>query len=507
MPVKTDIAVALEQLKAQANDYLVAQEYYDGEHALKFATRRYREVFGGLFNEFADNLCPLVVDALADRLEVVGFSLEGEGPPEEQADEPDQATKELTRRVSRLAWKVWVDNRMNQQAGQVHQECLLKGDSYVIVWPSRRDRTRPRIYPQLANEMTVKYDPEEPGEMLWAAKCWRSDEGYLRLNMYYPEEIRRYRTKSSQHGDVVDVGMYPNSADAFEPYAGDDFEAVVPHSLGRVPVFHFANNAAVGRFGASELRDVIPLQDALNKSVLDMMVGMEFAALPQRWATGIEPPNSADDESRPRSDTDPFVPGVDRLWAIEDKDGKFGQFPSTDLTQYLDVQEGFRLEIARVSGTPLHYLMLVRGQVSSGEAVKALDDRFTKKGEDRQKAFGNTWEDAVAFALQIMGEPTDLRLSARWKAIRSRSEKEHVDTQFVKHELGVPRKQLLLEMDYTEEQVETFQAEWEREKQQERDWMVQGTPNRARQEPPRGGPKEPPVTRREGAGTTIRDRR
>ena len=32
----------------------------------------------------------------------------------------------------------------------------------------------------------------------------------------------------------------------------------------------------------------MPVQDGLNKSVLDMLVAMEFSAFRQRWAAGIE---------------------------------------------------------------------------------------------------------------------------------------------------------------------------------------------------------------------------
>ena len=54
-----------------------------------------------------------------------------------------------------------------------------------------------------------------------------------------------------------------------------------------VPVVPFPN-LGEGSFGMSELRDVVPLQDALNKTLLDMLVGSESQALPQRYALGLE---------------------------------------------------------------------------------------------------------------------------------------------------------------------------------------------------------------------------
>lgn len=38
----------------------------------------------------------------------------------------------------------------------------------------------------------------------------------------------------------------------------------------------------------SEIEDLKPLVDALNKSLADMMVTSEYVGRPRRWATGVE---------------------------------------------------------------------------------------------------------------------------------------------------------------------------------------------------------------------------
>ena len=68
-------------------------------------------------------------------------------------------------------------------------------------------------------------------------------------------------------------------------------------------------------------------------------------------------------------------------------------------TQYVEVQENLRAEIARVSGTPLHYLFITKGDYPSGEAMKSAEARFTRKVEQRQQALGNQWEDLFALAI------------------------------------------------------------------------------------------------------------
>ena len=88
-----------------------------------------------------------------------------------------------------------------------------------------------------------------------------------------------------------------------------------------MPVFHFANNADLAEFGRSELEPAMPVQDGLNKSVLDMLVAMEFAAYRQRWAAGIE--MTIDADGNPAA---PFKAGVDHVWIAENPGARFGDF-------------------------------------------------------------------------------------------------------------------------------------------------------------------------------------
>jgi len=69
-----DIDRALADLRLAAPRYAKSERYYDGDHDLAFATEKFVNTFGTLFREFALNLCPVVCDAVRDKLKVVGFS-------------------------------------------------------------------------------------------------------------------------------------------------------------------------------------------------------------------------------------------------------------------------------------------------------------------------------------------------------------------------------------------------------------------------------------------------
>jgi hypothetical protein len=458
-----DVSWALGQFRDDQRlaRYKLAHSYYLGDHRLLFATARFRSVFGAMFQALADNLCPAVVDSVADRLELLAFTSTAATQNEDTSGEA--ARLAVSDAPAAAAMRVWQENRMDLRATEVHREALLSGDGYALVWPDDVSQ-EPLIWPQKSHEIAVRYSNEKPGELDLAAKMWRRPDSKLQMNLYYPDRIEKYESKSTLRsgGNELPVSY---SAAHFQPVGAldvpvpDSFEpaaATVPNPFGRVPVFHFPNRRLYA-YGISELLDVIPLQDALNKTICDMLVAQEFSAYRQRWVTGLE---VEVDESTGRPKSPPFEHGADRIFAASDPETKFGEFQAADLTQFIEVQESFRSEIARVSGTPLHYLFITRGDFPSGEAMKSAEARFTRKLKDRQAAFGNVWEDVLAFALRITGDmDAETRLSAVWDDAAPTSEKDRAETLILKKNLGVSRSVLLRELGYTDQQIDLIMRE------------------------------------------------
>lgn len=436
----SDLDIALATIGARQAQYQKYARYYAGDHPLMFATDKFLSAFGPLFHALADNLCPCIVDAVADRLSITGFvpTPAPDAPPPPPRRVPGLAKAAPPDPLSQAAWALWQGNRMARRAGELHMEALKSGDAYLIVWPDLAGV--PQLVPQPAAQMMVVYAEEQPGVLLWAAKAWAQTDGHVRLTLYYPDRLERYITRTNPHGTL--------------PQKGGDlipFAPVVPNSWNRVPVFHFAANAGVGAPGRSELTDVIPLQDALNKALCDMIVGMEFNAFPQRWLTGYR---AELDEitGRPLA---PVVPGADRIWAIEDGQAKFGEFPAAGLDNYLRVQDNLRLEIARVSRTPLHYMALTTGQrAPSGEALRIAETPLVQKVKDRMLSFGDTWGDALTLALTMAGTPG--AVIPDWVDPTPHSELEHAQELQLQQAMGVPEPVLWLALGYTPEEVDAM---------------------------------------------------
>lgn len=429
MPLDETAFNLVKELAMRRAVYLTYANYYDGKHNLTFASEKFWNAFGSMFRAFADNLCPTVVEACTDRLNLVGF-------------DPDDA-----QRGASDAWQIWRDNRMDQRASEVHSEALISGDAYVIVWPG--EDNKPVFYPNCAQVVNVKFENNTPGKIAFAVKEWTEKDKKSRINVYYPDRIEKYISKNA-----ISDGTTPTRTDAYDERDDDEGGSVIPNPYDQVPVFHFANNARVGHLGKSELKDMKPLQDALNKAVCDMLVGMEFVAWPQRYMTGVE----ITKDPQTGKPINPFKPGADRIWAVPDKEAKFGEFSQTHLDQFIAVQESFRLEIARVSRTPLHYLMPTTGQFPSGESLKTAEAPFVAKVKRRQVAFGNVWEDVMRFALKIESKEAGM-LSAQWQNAEPRSDAEMIQNAQIKSTLGVPTNQILRELGYTEEQIANFAIE------------------------------------------------
>lgn len=436
--VSEDIAWALDQMKAKQADYRRYDDYYEGHHDLLFATEKFRNAFGHLFRAFADNLCPAVVDAPADRMKVRGF--DGKFAP--------QATK------------FWQERKMPTASGQLFHETFKLGDGYLVVWPNSKGKAT--LWPQVPQQCSVEYDPDEMDRVIRGGKVWMVESGrwkhHWRVTLYYEDRIERFITNNK-----FPYGT-PTKPSAFRAYSDDDAGSLIPNTWGVNPMFHFANNNSVGQNGRSVLKDVIPLQNALNKSVCDMLVAMEFVAMPQRWATGLQ---VEVDPQTGKPTNPPFVPGVDRVWTAGG-DVKFGEFAQAQLEPFLTIQDNLRTEIARVSGAPLHVLMLGgNAEPPSGESQRTAEARIIKMVEDRQLPWGDRLLEGVLLGLRMENEVSDtatnLDLNIIWGGAQPNNPLFDAETALVKKNVGVSRKQSLRELGYSEPQVEQILKELEEE--------------------------------------------
>lgn len=416
----TDIQTILDAFKKAEPLRTELVRYYDGDHRLSYATEKYQNTFAEIIRKMRDNLCPIVVDAPADRMEVINFA----------GDQEDVESA-----VAATAWAMWQRERMEITSNDVHKEALKTGYGYLIVWPDAESVVK--FYVQDSRNCIVIED-EDSGEPLFAAKKWKTAEEKIRLTIYYPDRIEKWITRNKDNNvEIKDKH--------FIPYQSDTEQSTEENRYGVLPVFKFETLPV--------LTDVMPIQDALNKTLCDKLVSMEFAAYPQRWATGLEMPTDPITGEKSM----PFKAGADKLWFTSDEKTKFGQFLHADLEQFLKVADSYRLEMARVSGTPLHFFSINISDAISGKALKTLESRFTKKVTRLCLNFGAVWAKVMKFALMIEGQSTG-NLTTQWAPPETQDEVELLTSLEAKQRLSVPVEVLWEEMGYAKEDIAKFTA-------------------------------------------------
>lgn len=317
-------------------------DYYRGDHPLLFATSKYREAFAALFKAFADNWMQIVVDSVEERLHVEGFRF-ATGESGSEADED--------------AWYVWQANGLDRESGLAHLEALICGESYALVDPTVTvgQREVPQVTVEHPSQMICATSPENRRVRSAALKRWRDDDGRDLATVYLPDAVHRFERVRAR-GWV----------------ARSDGDSVIAHGLGVVPVVPFTNRNRLLGEGVGEHANVIPLQDACNKVVADMIVASEFAAFLQRWATGLDVPEDENGDL-----VKPFDVGLDKLLWSSDPETKFGALPATELRNYVASVEMIVQHIASQSRTPPHYLLGQAGTFPSGEPIALAEPLLT----------------------------------------------------------------------------------------------------------------------------------
>src|SRR5690606_8556184 len=143
-------------------------------------------------------------------------------------------------------------------------------------------RPEPTVTVESPFEVIVARKAGTRRERAAALKKWLDESGHIYATVYLPDAVYKFETE--QTIDQLDT-TDPDRV-AWRERTGVPFRTDNP--LRVVPVVPLLNNPTLLGEGRSDLEQVIPVQDAVNKLLSDMIVASEFAAFRQRWATGLE---------------------------------------------------------------------------------------------------------------------------------------------------------------------------------------------------------------------------
>lgn len=418
-------------LDARQANFVLLSDYYEGEQRLIYSTEKWRRAFGGLFNKFSDNWCALVVDAVEERLDVTGFRF-GD----------DSGDKD--------AWEIWQRNGLDADSQIAHTDALIYGLSYVLVGPDRDGKAKVDV--ESPEQTIVEYVPGSRRERAAGMKRWQAGADWVFATLYMPDAIWKFQAKGSGAETRATRSSWMPREVPGELWP-------LPNPLGVVPIVPLVNRPRLrvrrghASDGASEIAQVIPVQDAINKVLLDMLIASEFGAFRQRWVTGMDIPR----DPETNQPIEPFKSAVDRLWVMENPEGRFGEFNATDLTPYVKSVEMLVQHVASQTRTPPHYFYL-SGQFPSGESIKSAETGLVAKARRKMRHLSEAWEEVIRLAFAVENdERADFTMAETiWADPESRTEGEHVDATLKKKSLDVPIQQLWEDLGYSPQKIDRF---------------------------------------------------
>ncbi|QVI29934.1 phage portal protein [Mycolicibacterium neoaurum] len=418
--MSSDLLVELLQtLDAPQGRYAELDRYVTGTQALAFISPESRKALGNRLNTMAVNIPALAVSSLVERLRISGFS-------------------------DTRAWELFVANDLDQLAAKAMTDALTYGTGYILVWGRNG---KPVASVESPRECSVIRDPADRSVIAG---------------------VKRYRTKTETHAyiylsDRVEhwLANTPGAATA-----GFELVDTVPNPLGVVPLVPIDN-------GHSEVTDLMPLVDALNKLLLDMMIASEAAGKPRRWISGlelIERPR-LDDDGNPILDGD-GQPVIDVVSPINDvntiqtmisesADTEFGQLPASDLGGF---EAGVRIitsQLQALSCLPSAYLGVLTNQPTSADALRASEASLTARAEARQLTFGRAWEQVgrLLIAVDTGTDPATIPLRVQWAPADTRSVAQETDAvvKLVQAKI-LPVTYALAKLGYSDDEIARIRA-------------------------------------------------
>jgi len=420
-----------KKLIADSGDLLRLDSYLRGQQSLSFLHPEIVAELGARLRNLSVNFCRVTVGAVEERLDVVGFRLGQDAQPDDGM------------------WETWQANGLDESSELAHTEAMAMKRSYVTVWGS--DSGVPTISVESPLQMVCSYDPATR-TVNGALKSWREGTR-LMATLYEADQITKLITRN-------DVGE--SAAVQWAPDAWELREDPLPNPMGRVPVVPIVNRPRLlDMDGESELADVIPLVDAINKLGTDMMLSAEFHAMPRRWATGMEVPKDPN-TGEPLSS---FEQLAGRVWLNPEGTGTFGQFPEASLSNFIEAIKMLTGQIAAIAGLPPHYLGLASDNPASADAIRSSEASLVKKARRKQRQWGGSWEDVMRLAyLAQNGEelPGGEMLETIWADPETPTVAQAADAAQKKKEIGVPWRQLMEDLRYSPVQIERMQ-QWRKD--------------------------------------------
>lgn len=419
------------------------ERYYNGDHDLPVVQESVREQqrrkgrwveFMKLLKLSRANWCELVVEAVVQRLKVVGFRFGSPAPGGTPIDP--------------IGWDIWQNNNLDARSKLVHRDALTTGYGYALVWPSDRVPGGVSITIEHPSQCYVETDCETQIATS-GIKSW-IDDGIEYITLFLPDFVYKWQRPApgTEKPNAKDAGKWK-----VRIVPGEEWP--LPNPLGVVPLLECCPRPRTLGDARSELDGLLDIQDRINFTIFNRVLAAWFTSVRQRWVTGI----SIDEDEETKQPREPFESAVDRVWYSSDPETRFGEFASIDLSPFITAAESDIAMMAGIAQMPPQYLLSGIGK-ASGESLKVSESSLIAKVLDRRTFIEEFWEAVIRTALIAIGHPGafDLATEVEWGDPEHRTEGELVDALVKMRTLGVPLEVLWRRWGASPQQIPLWRA-------------------------------------------------
>lgn len=436
----------IEDQLNRAQAVLRYRRYAQGDHDQFMSTEMLNllNIISTNYSPFADNYQDVIVQTMVDRCALQSMEVPGD----------DTATK--------WANDIYEYTRMDALQGDVHEATIRDGDAFVMVdWDEDLQQVRYTL--EEAYDGTVGmmafYRSKSVPVMDCAIKIWQmaldiSMNILTRVNIYYTDHVEKYyclnqAPLSPWQGGDVSIPQYapsksqtrllpvvkngrgrtnltaseisqptPSTVIHFDPENPIQYYRMQDGTPLGIPVIHFKNRGRQN-FGFSEIKNSIPIQDAVNRMMYSLIINAEYNGFPLLVARGFPMPNAV----RPGT-----VINIQAGQPMsKDEVADVTRIQGADMTAYIEALKWTTAEMGKITRTPTPEFMAQSGKVS-GEALKQLEIGLVGKANRFMTKAGNAWEDVFRMASRIQEAYGDVMppainaLKANWRSAEIRDD-------------------------------------------------------------------------------------
>lgn len=406
------------------------RRYYDGRHLLPTAPDTASEKYRRLAELGVTNMCGLIVDTVVERLVPKGIRL----APEADADA--------------ALWRdAWQANGLDGDMPVAFEEALKVGVCPMLIWNAEDP------------EGGVSWTIEDPDETIVAYEAGSRRSRVAALKTYCDGDDE-YATVWT----AAEVGAWKrtkNGTTASSVWLDDpDATKAGTNPLGVVPVLELVTKRDIKGAPSPEIStSVIRLQDRINKTMFDAVVGAEEGAFPQRYSIGIEV--ETDEDGNP---INPLKSGPAKVWALDAVEGqetsaKVGQLEAYDVTQLISLAEASIKQLAAVSKTSVFYVLAGLTNVGA-DTIRLAEAAHVGKINGHKVRFGQVIEEGFALAAKILQrdvQRADMEID--WAPSETRSPAELADAAIKLRTAGYPFAAIARYLGDTQDEVNRIEAE------------------------------------------------